>query len=132
MDDGDEPPQLVESADDDVATTAAAAGTPTDAAALAKTKVTIITGFLGAGKTTLLRHIMTAQHGLRIAIIENEFGSETGIEASILSGADGTQYGDLFEFSNGCVCCSAKYVRVCSCALWSAVAAVVAVVVVVG
>ena len=37
--------------------------------------VTVLTGFLGSGKTTLLNHILTAQHGWRIAIIENEVGS---------------------------------------------------------
>ncbi|KAH7843251.1 hypothetical protein Vadar_014386 [Vaccinium darrowii] len=33
---------------------------------------TVITGFLGSGKTTLLNHIRTAQHGKRIAVVENE------------------------------------------------------------
>ena len=42
--------------------------------------VTLITGFLGAGKTTLVHHILTAQHGYRIAVIVNEFGEELGIE----------------------------------------------------
>ena len=34
--------------------------------------VTIITGFLGAGKTTLINHLLTGDHGLKLAIIENE------------------------------------------------------------
>ncbi len=42
--------------------------------------VTIITGFLGAGKTTLLNYILKENHGKRIAVIENEFGEEIGIE----------------------------------------------------
>jgi CobW/HypB/UreG, nucleotide-binding domain len=37
---------------------------------------------LGAGKTTLLNRILTEQHGLRIAVIENEFG-EIGTDHEI-------------------------------------------------
>jgi G3E family GTPase len=46
--------------------------------------VTVLTGFLGAGKTTLLNHILTAQHGKRIAVIENEFG-EVGVDSDLVS-----------------------------------------------
>lgn len=29
---------------------------------------------MGSGKTTLLNYILTANHGKRIAVVENEFG----------------------------------------------------------
>jgi len=63
--------------------------------------VTLLTGFLGAGKTTLLRHILEADHGYKIAVIENEF-SETPIDSELL-GDRATQVKTL---SNGCICCT--------------------------
>ena len=45
--------------------------------------VTVLTGFLGSGKTTLLNHILTATHGKKIAVIENEFG-DVGIDDALL------------------------------------------------
>ena len=42
-----------------------------------KVPITVVTGFLGAGKTTLVNHILTGNHGKRIAVIENEFGETT-------------------------------------------------------
>ncbi|OYX41553.1 MAG: hypothetical protein B7Z02_15175 [Rhodobacterales bacterium 32-67-9] len=66
--------------------------------------VTILAGFLGSGKTTLLNHILTSNHGKRIAVIENEFGEGLGIESMIAkSGVDGDNISDFFELSNGCV-----------------------------
>lgn len=38
-----------------------------------KIPVTVLTGFLGSGKTTLVNHILSASHGKKIAIIENEY-----------------------------------------------------------
>ena len=63
--------------------------------------VTVLTGFLGAGKTTLLRYLLKAEHGLKIAVIENEF-SEAGIDSQLL-GAEPVQ---VMTLSNGCVCCT--------------------------
>ena len=60
--------------------------------------VTVLTGFLGAGKTTLLNHILTEQHGKRIAVIENEFG-EVGIDDAIVLDAEE----EIFEMNNGCL-----------------------------
>src|SRR4051812_2215717 len=65
--------------------------------------VTVLTGFLGAGKTTLLNHILTAQHGKRIAVIENEFG-EIGVDHELVIGADE----EIFEMNNGCICCTVR------------------------
>jgi len=44
--------------------------------------LTILTGYLGAGKSTLLDHILTAQHGRKIAVIMNEFGQTNDIEGT--------------------------------------------------
>ena len=65
--------------------------------------VTVLTGFLGSGKTTLLNHILTANHGKRIAIIENEFG-EVGIDQDLVIRAEE----EIFEMNNGCICCTVR------------------------
>ena len=65
--------------------------------------VTLLAGFLGSGKTTLLNYILKQNHGKRIAVIENEFG-EIGIDSEFVIGAEE----DIFEMSNGCICCSIR------------------------
>jgi len=65
--------------------------------------VSVLTGFLGAGKTTLLNHLLTRQHGKRIAVIENEFG-EIGIDNELVINADE----EVFEMNNGCICCTVR------------------------
>ncbi|RYE90323.1 MAG: GTP-binding protein, partial [Oxalobacteraceae bacterium] len=65
---------------------------------------TILTGFLGAGKTTLLNRILQEDHGMRIAVIENEFGEEN-IDNEILVQDSGEQ---IIEMNNGCICCTVR------------------------
>jgi G3E family GTPase len=70
---------------------------------VAKTPVTVLTGYLGAGKTTLLNRILSEDHGKRYAVIVNEFG-EIGIDNDLIVGADE----EVFEMNNGCVCCTVR------------------------
>jgi len=67
--------------------------------------VTILTGFLGSGKTTLLNHILqNTDHGMRFAIIENEFG-EVGVDDKVITEAVDEE---LIEVLNGCICCTVR------------------------
>jgi len=65
---------------------------------------TVITGFLGSGKTTLLKRVLSEAHGMKIAVIENEFGEEN-IDNDIL--VSETQE-NIIQMSNGCVCCTIR------------------------
>jgi len=66
--------------------------------------VTILTGFLGSGKTTLLKRILNDKHGMKIAVIENEFGEEN-IDNEILVQETNEQ---IIQMSNGCICCTIR------------------------
>ena len=69
------------------------------------TPVTVLTGFLGAGKTTLLNRILNGDHGLRIAVLVNDFGS-INIDADLVVGVESG--GDVINLANGCVCCNIR------------------------
>ena len=65
---------------------------------------TILTGFLGSGKTTLLKRVLSEAHGMKLAVIENEFGEEN-IDNEILVADTNEQ---IIQMSNGCVCCTIR------------------------
>ena len=67
--------------------------------------LTVLTGFLGAGKTTLLNRILTGDHGLRVAVLVNDFGS-INIDAELVVGIEND--GDVINLANGCVCCNIR------------------------
>jgi len=65
--------------------------------------LTILTGFLGAGKTTLLNHILTGDHGLRVGVLVNDFGSINVDAELVVDVEDG-----MISLANGCVCCQIR------------------------
>ncbi|GAA6061715.1 hypothetical protein JCM10212_004947 [Sporobolomyces blumeae] len=88
-DSDDEPPELVEESK--------------------KVPMTIVTGYLGSGKSTLLDYILKTQHGRRIAVIMNEFGDTSDIEAKSISvQTDDALVEEWLELNNGCLCCSVR------------------------
>lgn len=63
--------------------------------------VTVIGGYLGAGKTTCLNALLAADHGLRLAVLVNDFGA-VNIDAGLVA----DHGGDTVALTNGCVCCA--------------------------
>ena len=69
-------------------------------------KILIVSGFLGAGKTTFIKAL--AKHtGKDFAILENEYGT-AGIDADRLRAEEGQSPVNIWEMTEGCICCSAK------------------------
>ena len=67
--------------------------------------LTVLTGFLGAGKTTLLNRILNGDHGLRVAVLVNDFGA-INIDADLVVGVESG--GAVISLANGCVYCSIR------------------------
>ncbi|MBV5313915.1 MAG: GTP-binding protein [Prolixibacteraceae bacterium] len=67
-----------------------------------KIPVIIVTGFLGAGKTCLINHLLAKNRGVKIGIIENEFG-ERSIDSWLIANY---RPESILELNNGCICCS--------------------------
>ena len=64
------------------------------------TPVTVVAGFLGSGKTTLINHVLNSDHGLRIGVVVNDFGS-INIDAELISDVNE----GMVSLANGCICC---------------------------
>ena len=65
--------------------------------------LTILTGFLGSGKTTLLNRILNGDHGLRVAVLVNDFGA-INIDSELIVGVED----NVMSLANGCVCCTIR------------------------
>ena len=66
-------------------------------------------GFLGAGKTTLIESILKAPElHKKVAVIQNEFSPQMGLESSLMKDSNGDEIEDFYEMPNGCLCCAAK------------------------
>ncbi|AOE85370.1 CobW family GTP-binding protein [Pseudomonas sp. TCU-HL1] len=70
---------------------------------LAPIPVTLVSGFLGAGKTTLLNRILNSDHGLRMAVMVNDFGA-INIDSQLIV----SQTQTTVSLANGCICCTVE------------------------
>ncbi|GAB3114950.1 GTP-binding protein [Aestuariicella hydrocarbonica] len=65
--------------------------------------VTVVSGFLGSGKTTLLNRILSSDHGLKIAVMVNDFG-DINIDSELIVSAEQ----NTLNLANGCICCTVE------------------------
>ena len=65
--------------------------------------MTLIGGFLGSGKTSLLNHVLSENHGVRAAVLVNDFGT-VNIDAKLVVGVEG----ETISLANGCICCTIR------------------------
>jgi G3E family GTPase len=65
--------------------------------------VTLVSGFLGSGKTTLVNRLLSAEHGVRMGVLVNDFGDIHIDQKLIVSRSE-----DTVTLSNGCICCTLR------------------------
>merc|ERR1711862_406996 len=63
------------------------------------------------GENDAVNHILEANHGKRIAVIENEFG-EVGIDDKLVKGGSMAEEENIVEMNNGCICCTVRGVLI--------------------
>jgi len=72
-----------------------------------KVPITLLSGFLGSGKSTLLRRILEEEHGMKVAVIQNE-ANNLGLEQMTAVSEEGKETQEWIDLPNGCVCCTVK------------------------
>lgn len=71
-------------------------------------QILVVSGFLGAGKTTFIKEL-SRRTKKTIAILENEYGSENIDGNRLINSPSTTNKSiNIFELSEGCICCSTK------------------------
>ena len=59
----------------------------------------------------MVNHVLSADHGYRVAVILNEFGADIGVEKMLVTdnpNGETVVDEDWVEMNNGCVCCTVK------------------------
>ncbi len=65
--------------------------------------VSLVSGFLGSGKTTFINALLSADHGVRMGVLVNDFGDINIDSRLIVSRTE-----DTVTLANGCICCTLR------------------------
>lgn len=69
-------------------------------------KILVVSGFLGAGKTTFIK-ALAEKTGEKFVVMENEYG-EVGIDGGFLTSGAAKEEMNVWELTEGCICCTMK------------------------